>query len=68
MTRLDISDKVRRLAPGAKPQTRDIFLSEHANPKCRDCLGRGWRRFLVNDTTEMRLCHCVRHVPRKKLN
>ena len=37
-----------------------------ANPHCKDCLGRGYSRWMVKGEITERLCHCLKTKEKKE--
>jgi len=57
---LDTNGNIRRLKEGEEPKINEIPIDFEPDPKCKDCWGRGYKRIIIENITEIRPCHCVR--------
>ena len=57
---MDTEGNIRTLRGGEKPKVNEVELDHLPDPNCKDCFGRGFQRFLIQNITETRPCHCTK--------
>ena len=57
---MDTKGNIRELKPGESPRPNEIPLDKKPNPKCKDCYGRGFVRYIVKNIAETVPCHCTK--------
>ena len=57
---MDTEGYIRKLLDGVRPRKNEIQINSLPDPNCKDCYGRGFQRFLIENITETRPCHCVK--------
>ena len=58
---MNTDGEIRQLMDGEKPKRNEVPLGKLPDPNCPDCYGRGFQRFLIENVTETRPCHCTRN-------
>ena len=49
---------IREINGKLKPD--EVFIDKPPNPKCSDCYGRGFQRYLIENISKVVPCHCVK--------
>ena len=57
---MDTRGNIREIGTEDNPQPNEILIDKKPNPKCKDCYGRGYQRWIIENITETKPCHCVR--------
>jgi hypothetical protein len=57
---MDTEGTLRHLGLGEKPKANEVPLGKEPDPNCKDCFGRGYQRWIIENITETRPCHCTK--------
>ena len=56
---MDTEGNIRKLE-NQKLKSNEILLDNEPNPNCKDCFGRGYQRWIIENITETKPCHCTK--------
>ena len=57
---MNTEGNIRGLMDGERPRKNEVPVDKLPDPNCPDCYGRGFQRFLIENITETRPCHCTK--------
>jgi hypothetical protein len=57
---MDTQGHIRMIAVNEDAKPNEVPIDKLPDPKCKDCFGRGFQRFLIENVSEVKPCHCVR--------
>jgi len=58
--KMDTQGNIRKLLDDEDPKPNEIRLEKEPDPNCKDCYGRGFIRYIIENVVEIKPCHCTK--------